>query len=78
MNHLYSVLALDIARQRAQEAADARRAALAREGREPVAGPVRRGLASGLAFVSRGSAAVARRLDDGVTDDLRRALATGK
>ena len=41
-------------------------------------GVVRRGLANGLALVSRGSAAAVRRLDDCVADDLTEALAGAK
>ena len=78
MNHIYTVLALDIANRRTQEAAEARRAALAREGHPSEPGVVRRGFASGLAVVRRASTTVARRLDGGVADDRRRTLATGK
>lgn len=78
MNHLYTVVALDIARERTREAQDARRAALARAAHEGEPGAVRRGLANGFALVSRGSAAAARRLDECVADDLSRALAAGK
>lgn len=78
MNHIYTLVALDIARDRVREAEMSRRAALARAGQEQRSGLVRRGLASGFALVSRGSAATVRRLDDRTADDLRRALATGK
>ncbi len=78
MNHLYTMVALDIARDRTRDADITRRAALAREGQETRPGIVRRGLANGFALVSRGSAATVRRLDDHVADDLNKALATGK
>lgn len=78
MNHFYTMVALDIARDRTREADMSRRAALARAGLDARPGIVRRGLANGLALVSRGSAATVRRLDDRVADDLNRALATGK
>ena len=57
MNYFYTILALDIARDRALEAAHERR--LAELGPERPSF-LRRGLAHGLAAVSRGSAAVAR------------------
>jgi hypothetical protein len=64
MNHLYTFLALDLARDRAREAAEARQASTLTARRErPNA--LRRGLATSLAAVSRTSASVARRLDDG-------------
>ncbi len=76
MNHFYTMVALDIARDRTREADMSRRAALARETQGSRPGIVRRGLANGFALVSRGSAATVRRLDDHVADDLGRALAT--
>ena len=62
MNHLYTFLALDLAHERAREAAEARRAS-----RLPTQRPnaLRRGVATSLAVVSRTTANVARRLDDG-------------
>lgn len=78
MHHLYSIIALDIAHDRVLEAQEAHRAALARSARPSGPNVVRRGLASGFAIVSRGSAAATRRLDQGVSDDLSRALAAGK
>jgi hypothetical protein len=75
MNHLYTMLALDIANTRAREAAQMRRSAELGRGRP---GVVRRGLANGFARVSRGSAAAVRRLDECTADDLSQALATGK
>ncbi|MEJ7697201.1 MAG: hypothetical protein WKF78_11425 [Candidatus Limnocylindrales bacterium] len=81
MNHYYTLLALDTARERALEARLADRARLA-------AGPervslIRRALAHGLAAISRGSAALARgsaavaqRLDDSANDEFGRSFAT--
>lgn len=64
MNHLYTFLALDLARDRAREAAEARRATqLPADQERPNA--LRRGLATSLAVVSRSAASAARRLDDG-------------
>lgn len=73
MNHSYTFLALDIARQRSAEAARMRLAQAAPRSDAP--GPVRRGLAAGLALVARGSTAAVRRLDDCTADDLARSLA---
>ena len=53
------------------DAAAARRAAELDSGRDERPSIGRRALARGLAAVSRGSAAAARRLDDGVTDGRR-------
>jgi hypothetical protein len=78
MNHFYTMVALDIARDRTREADMSRRAALAREAQDSRPGIIRRGLASGFALVSRGSAATARRLDEHTADDLNGALATSK
>lgn len=77
MNHYYTLLALDIARDRQLEADEYRRAVIAAGG---LARPgfVRRGLANALALVSRGSAAAVRRLDSCVADDLTQAIAAGK
>ena len=78
MNHYYTFLALDIARERERDAALQRRAELA--GRDRIQRPsvVRRGLAHALALVSRGSTAAVRRLDDCVAEDLNQALAAGR
>lgn len=76
MNHSYTFLAIDIARQRSAEAAAAHRAREAVAGREPEPNVLRRGLAVGLAFVARGSAGAVRRLDACTADDLTRALTT--
>ena len=78
MQYFYTFLALDLANERAQQASDARRAALAAAGRPERPSFARRALAQGLAAVSRGSAAAVRQLDDVVADDLGRALAPGK
>jgi hypothetical protein len=74
MHHQYTILALDLARERSQEAAAARRAWHARAARAQQTGRVRRAAAGGLAAVARGAAAAVRRLDDCTADDLRRAL----
>ena len=78
MFHYYAYLALDIARDRERDAARERRAALAGIDYRWRPNVVRRGLANGLALVSRSSAAAVRRLDDCVADDLKQALAAGK
>ena len=77
MNNYYAMVALDIARDRELEAAENRRAVIAAGG-PARPGVVRRGLANGLALVSRSSAAAVRRLDSCVADDLTQALAAGK
>ena len=78
MNLLYTIIALDLARERVRDAEMERRAALARAGRPDRPGLVRRSLATGFALLSRGSTAAVRRLDRRVADDLGRALALGK
>ena len=78
MNQLYTIIALDLARDRVRDAEMERRASLARAGRPARPGFGRRVLANGLALVSRGSTAAVRRRDRRVADDLGRALATGK
>jgi hypothetical protein len=78
MNNFYTLLALDLSQQRTYEAAEARRAALAREGIPTRPGFARRGLAAGFALVTRGSAAAVRRLDAPMAEDLTRALAAAK
>jgi len=73
--YFYSLLALDVARERTREAEKhwlaqaAAGAASARPSR------IRRLAAQLLAAVSRGAAAAVRRLDTRVADDLRRTLA---
>jgi hypothetical protein len=76
MNHLYTFLALDLARERAQEAAEARRATHLTVAERPNA--VRRGLASGLALVSRATAGAAERLDGVASDEHDRTLAAAR
>lgn len=79
MNYYYTFLALDLARERQAEATRARRAASFTANRETDgSSSVRRGLAHGLAAISRGSALVARLLDECVADDLARSLAPTK
>ena len=76
MNHqLYAFLALDLARQRAEEANRYHLASLFAEDRESASSGLRRSLAQALAAVSRGSASVVRRLDSCIADDLGRTLA---
>lgn len=79
MNHyLYSLLALDIARERSREAEQRwLESTLARTA--PSRRPRLRRLAARLlASVSRGSASVVRRLDSRVADDLGRTLAAAE
>jgi hypothetical protein len=65
----YTYLALELAKDRMHEAEVRNRRLLDWEGlRSPTPGFARRTLARGAAFVSRGSAAVARRLDSTVVD----------
>lgn len=78
MNHYYTFLALDLARDRALDAARDRRALEAAAGLPSRPNLLVRGLASGLALVSRGSTAAVRRRDDAVADDLNQALAASK
>lgn len=78
MNHYHTFLALDLARDRALEAARDRRAREAAAGLPDRPNLLVRRLAKGLALVSRGSTAAVRRLDDCVADDLNQALATSK
>lgn len=67
-----------LAEDRAREAREAHRAALASAGAPSRPSFARRTLAQGLGAVSRGSAAAVRQLDDAVADDLGRAFALGK
>lgn len=78
MNHYYTFLALDLSRDRVLQAARDRRALEAAAGMPYRPNLLVRGLANGLALVSRGSTAAVRRLDECVADDLNQALATGK
>ena len=70
MHSYYTFLALDIAADRAREADRQRLATLARRAYPDRDRSVRRGLALAAAALSRGSAALVRRLDDCVADDL--------
>ena len=76
MLSVYTILALDLARERAEQAAFDRRGHELRRTTPQRPSFARRGLAHGLAAVSRSSAAITRRLDDCVADDLVRSLAT--
>lgn len=79
MNHqLYAFLALDFARQRAEEANRYHLVSIASEVQPSSSMRLRRSIAQGLAALSRGSAAVARRLDSCIADDLGRTLAQTK
>jgi hypothetical protein len=69
MNSYLVYLALDIANERTREADRYRLAALGR-GDHAVPGLARRLAARTLAWVSRSSAAVVRRLDECIADDL--------
>jgi hypothetical protein len=73
LSHL-TFLALDLARERAQEADHNRLAALARQAAGNPPSAPRRFAARGVASVSRGLASLARRLDDCTADDLAEAL----
>jgi hypothetical protein len=75
MHYYYAMRALELARERSAEAERARVRALFAAGQPERSSSVRRWLALGLAAVSRGSAAVVRRLDDCIADDLGRSLA---
>ena len=72
----YAIIALDLANERAREAAHDRLVAEARADRpsRTVASAASPGRI-GLALVSRGTAAAVRRLDECVADDLGRRLA---
>lgn len=75
MIYAYAFLAFDIANERVREADRHRFAAMAINDRASSASRARRLMARILASISRGSAAVVRRLDHGIADDLGRALA---
>jgi hypothetical protein len=74
--YTYSLLALEIARERSREAEE--RWVASRLNETPTTGTVRRAAAKSMALVSRASALVAHRLDARVTEDLRRALPAAK
>lgn len=75
-HYLYAFLALDIARQRAEEAE--RDWLIASLDRPSSSARVRRTTARGFAIVSRGFAGLVRALDERVADDLGRTLAPAK
>ena len=64
MNHIYTFVALDLANERAIEARETRQSERLAAGFPERPSIIRRGLALGLAAVSRGSATAARRIDD--------------
>ena len=74
MHSYYMFIALDLASERVREADRQRLAARFREGREAPDGSIRRTLAMSLAAVGRLLAAVVRRLDACVADDLAESL----
>jgi hypothetical protein len=77
VNHqLYAFLALDLARQRAEEANRDHLASLFLVDQPSITTNVRRSVAQALAAVSRGSASAVRRLDSCIADDLARTLAS--
>lgn len=72
MTHLFTFIALDIARSREAEAREMRLVRqLAASDPDARPNPLRRGLAMTLAAVSRSSARAARRLDDGAISPAR-------
>ena len=76
MNHqLFALLALDLARERAEEADRHRLQRLALEEDPDSPSILRRVLARGLASVSLASASAVRKLDSCLADDLGRSLA---
>jgi hypothetical protein len=78
MNHqLWAFIALDLTRQRVEEIDryHFHVASLAQDGQPSQLGGLRRSIAHGLAAFSRGSAAIVRKLDGCIADDLGRSLA---
>jgi hypothetical protein len=75
VNSFYTLLALDLANERARDAHERQLERLAREGQRDRPSALRRGLARVTAAVSLGAAAATRRLDECVADDLGRNLA---
>jgi hypothetical protein len=76
MTHqLWAFTALDLARQRTEEAMRERMLLAAAGDTPSLSTRTRRSFARGLAGLSRGSAWIVRRLDDCIADDLGRALA---
>jgi hypothetical protein len=76
--YFYSLMALDIARDRSREAEESWLAASIIREASPTPSGIRRPMAMLLAAVSRSSASAAGRLDTRVADDLRRTLAPAK
>lgn len=70
----HAYIALQIADERAREAANYRLAALAREGRLKSTRSIRRSVAVGFASISSAAASATRRLDKHVADDLAERL----
>jgi hypothetical protein len=76
MTHqLWAFIALDVAKQRTEEAMRERMLSSAVEDGRSLSTRTRQSLARWVAGVSRGSAWIVRRLDDCVADDLGRTLA---
>ncbi len=76
MNHqLWAFIALDVARQRAEEEYRHHRPSLDLDWEPSSPSRLRRATAHGLAAISRGTAAVVRKLDGCIADDLGRSLA---
>jgi hypothetical protein len=67
-------IAIQIAEERAREAANYRLAALAQSGRPKNTRSIRRSVAVGLASISSFAASATRRLDECVADDLAERL----
>jgi hypothetical protein len=76
-HYLYSFIALDIARQRSKEIEQRWLASTLAASAPSRAPRLRRLAARLLASISRGSAAIVRRLDSRIADDLGRTLAAG-
>lgn len=76
--YFYSLLALDIARERSREAEKQWLARSIASGAPSRMSRIRRLAAQLLAIVSRSAAKAARRLDTRVADDLRRTLAAAE
>ena len=76
MSHqLWALIALDVARQRTEEEYRHRRTSLDLDWEPSSRSRLRRATAHGLAAISRGIAAVVRKLDGCIADDLGRSLA---
>lgn len=72
--YYFTIIALDLARERGAEADRYRQASLARAGQPARPSFVRTSTARAFAALSRGSAAAVRRLDAGVAEDLQNGL----